>query len=169
VLVDFKRRKQECLQVFYSYHETKLFGVYWSIMEHTLREFVGEKYRKKFVKIHVIHTIFVHFHKILLKLTNSLSVFLKICSVEFISSVRSSIRLFICPSLRPSVCSSVHLFVHLSVCPPLCPFRSYVPYFLPYFNLRSSNFGLSEKTIYLQRVRLSLSIQSLRALGLSSD
>jgi hypothetical protein len=28
VLVDFKRKKQECLQVFYSYHETKLFGVY---------------------------------------------------------------------------------------------------------------------------------------------
>jgi hypothetical protein len=26
--VDFKRKKQECLQVFYSYHETKLFGVY---------------------------------------------------------------------------------------------------------------------------------------------
>jgi hypothetical protein len=27
-LVDFKRKKQDCLQVFYSYHETKLFGVY---------------------------------------------------------------------------------------------------------------------------------------------
>jgi hypothetical protein len=28
VLVDFKRKEQECLQVFYSYHETKLFGGY---------------------------------------------------------------------------------------------------------------------------------------------
>jgi hypothetical protein len=28
VLVDFKRKKQESLQVLYSYHETKLFGVY---------------------------------------------------------------------------------------------------------------------------------------------
>jgi hypothetical protein len=28
VLVDFKSKKQECLQVFYNYHETKLFGVY---------------------------------------------------------------------------------------------------------------------------------------------
>jgi hypothetical protein len=27
-LVDFKRKKRDCLQVFYSYHETKLFGVY---------------------------------------------------------------------------------------------------------------------------------------------
>jgi hypothetical protein len=29
-LVDFKRKKQDCLQVFYSYHETKLFGVYFN-------------------------------------------------------------------------------------------------------------------------------------------
>jgi hypothetical protein len=29
LLIDFKRKKQECLQVFYSYHETKLFGVYF--------------------------------------------------------------------------------------------------------------------------------------------
>jgi hypothetical protein len=28
VLVDLKRKKQECLQDFYSYHEIKLFGVY---------------------------------------------------------------------------------------------------------------------------------------------
>jgi hypothetical protein len=26
-LVDFKRKKQDFLQIFYSYHETKLFGV----------------------------------------------------------------------------------------------------------------------------------------------
>jgi hypothetical protein len=25
-LIDFKRKKQDCLQVFYSYDETKLFG-----------------------------------------------------------------------------------------------------------------------------------------------
>jgi hypothetical protein len=30
VLVDFKRKKQECLQVFCSYHETKLFSVYFN-------------------------------------------------------------------------------------------------------------------------------------------
>jgi hypothetical protein len=29
-LVDFKRKKLECHQVFYSYHETKLFGVYFN-------------------------------------------------------------------------------------------------------------------------------------------
>jgi hypothetical protein len=28
VLVDFSRKKLDCIQVFYSYHETKLFGVY---------------------------------------------------------------------------------------------------------------------------------------------
>jgi hypothetical protein len=30
VLVDFKRKKQDCLQDFYCYHENKLFGVYFS-------------------------------------------------------------------------------------------------------------------------------------------
>jgi hypothetical protein len=29
LLVDFNRKKQDCLQIFYSYHETKLFGVYF--------------------------------------------------------------------------------------------------------------------------------------------
>jgi hypothetical protein len=29
-LVAFKRKKQDYLQVFYSYHETKLFGVYFN-------------------------------------------------------------------------------------------------------------------------------------------
>jgi hypothetical protein len=28
MLVDFKRKQQDCLQVFYWYHETKLFGVH---------------------------------------------------------------------------------------------------------------------------------------------
>jgi hypothetical protein len=30
VQVDYKRKKEDCLQVFYSYHKTKLFGVHFN-------------------------------------------------------------------------------------------------------------------------------------------
>jgi hypothetical protein len=30
VLVDFRRKQQDWIQVFYNYHETKLFGVYFN-------------------------------------------------------------------------------------------------------------------------------------------
>jgi hypothetical protein len=51
----------------------------------------------------------------------------KNCSIEFINPVRP------CLSVRPSVHPSVRLSV---------------PYFFATFNLRSSNFGFLEKTIY---------------------